>query len=132
MSETTVALILGLVGLVGGLLTALFGLWSSRATARASIQQAKEAAGGPTFNAELERKAKFQMYRREQYAALLEALTDDGRTGEIPKRTRAAQLVAREGSLRGTLDALAADPKAFQNTKQLSDLARAMNEDAGK
>ncbi|MFC9234417.1 hypothetical protein ACFTZI_36525 [Streptomyces decoyicus] len=122
MSDSVVSLTLGLVGLVGGLVTAF-----------SAVQSSKETARGAIFDAGAARNAEFQNARRKRYEELLDVLVEEDLGVELSKRIRRAQLIAREGDLRCTLDTLAADPDEFRgSTKQLSDLARAMNEDAGK
>lgn len=131
MSESTVSLVLGLVGLIGGLGAGAFGLWSASLSGSASVRAASEAAGGPIHDSGSARNAQFQNQRRTEYAALLEALTDDKLSAEVPRRTAKALLVVREEGLRKELESLLEHPSEVQG-KKLSQLAWEMNLDAGK
>lgn len=132
MSDNTVSLTLGLVGLIGGLSAGAFGLWSARTSAQAAVKAASEAAGGVIHHGGAARNAEFQSQRRSEYAALLEALTDDKLSTEVRQRTAKALLFVREEDLKSKLDVLAKNPDAFRDNDGLSELAWAMNVDAGK
>ncbi|MEU7728598.1 hypothetical protein AB0B78_25690 [Streptomyces sp. NPDC040724] len=138
MIEIWVAIVAFLGSIGGGLVGARTGLAQAKATvaaakttAEAAIKQAKEAAGGPSFEASTARNAEFQKQRRDRYTTLVEALTDSALASQIPARIRAAQIVVKSPDLRRMLDNLAADPTHYQNnTQHLNDLTREMNRDA--
>ncbi|MEU0272285.1 hypothetical protein [Streptomyces sp. NPDC006307] len=153
MSDGTVSLVLGLVALIGGLSASALGAWSARTSAKAAVQSANEAAKaavhsaneaakaavqsasesakGVIFDSSAARNAEFQDKRRSEYAALLEALTDDKLSTEVPQRTAKALLVVRTEDLKGKLETLAGNPSAFRG-EVLKELAWQMNVDAGK